>query len=134
MMAMFNWSRFSAMFLAAGIGISETFGLVSTEPLVIRYALMAVAVGLLVGATATDGQRRLGVLLGAWGMALGVFLTGFMYRFDPEMIPALQRAPMFLLRMSLGLVLCVAGIATLGWAMARRAAADLRLPDDTQYQ
>jgi len=47
---MFNWSRFSALFLAAGIGIAEALDLVSNEPTVMRHTLMLAAVALIAGA------------------------------------------------------------------------------------
>lgn len=131
---MLPWSRFSALFLAAGIGIAEIFNLVPYEPVTMRYSLMFAAVVLFAGAGLTDGKRRLGVLLGAWAYTAGVFVTGLMVVFDYKTRFVLDQAPTYLPRMGLGLALAMLGIATAGVAISRRASDDIRLPDDTQYR
>lgn len=133
---MLTWSRFSALFLAAGVGVSEAFRLVDNEPAVMRYAIMAAALALIAGAVVTDGKRRLAVLSGAWAFAAGVFVVGVCVRLDADSRFVLQRAPAFFPRMLLGLALSVAGLYTTGVVLARRERAlqGIGLPDDTIYQ
>lgn len=134
MIRMLPWSRFSALFLAAGIGVAEILNLVAAEPVVMRYSLMFAAVVLFAGVGLTDGKRRLGVLLGAWAYTAGVFATGLMIVFDHKARFILDQAPTYLPRMGIGLALAVLGIATVSVAISRRSGDDIRLPDDTQYR